>query len=140
MAFFIAFIMVASIMGFALMSYVPETPAPVETPIIIDHPITPEERVNVLRGGRVLIEYFYNITCLECVDKETMYRDFVLSNEFGGYLVLAHGVAENETSDWMLNLDGTQIDLSEINSTQGLRELFCDVALLQPNICILQDL
>jgi hypothetical protein len=69
-----------------------------------------------------------------------MYRDFVESREFNDYLVLSHGTSENETMDWMLNLDGTQIDLTGINSTKGLRVLFCEVAFIKPNICVLEEI
>ena len=140
MALFIGGIMVLSMVGFAMMNYRPQGPAPVQTPTVLNRSVTPEERVGILRNGKVLIEYFYNSTCLECAEKETLYKNFVLSREFNGYLVLSHGVAENETMDWMLNLDGTRIDLSEINSTESLRGLFCDAALIKPNVCLLQEL
>lgn len=139
MALFIAVIMVLGTVGFALMSQVPDNPEPVEMPDVIDRPLTPEERVSILRSGRALIEYFYNVTCMECVDRAEMYRNFVQSKEFGGYLTLSYGVAENETMDWMLNLDGTRIELSGVNSTHGLRELFCEVAIWKPDICILDE-
>ena len=140
MAIFIGFIMVASMVGFAMMSYRPEGPGPVILPDVLNRTLTPEERVGILRSGKVLIEYFYNGTCIECVEKEGMYRNFAGSREFKGYLILSHGIAENETMDWMLNLDGTRIDLDNVNSTKELRELFCDVAIIKPNICILQEI
>lgn len=140
MAIFIGFIMVASMVGFAMMNYQPQGPAPIETPTIMNRTVTPEERVGILRSGKVLIEYFYNGSCIECIEKGNMYKNFVQSRELEGYLVLSHGIAGNETSDWMLNLDGTQIDLTDINSTKELRELFCEVAFVKPNICILEEI
>ena len=126
--------------GFAMMGYVPQGPEPVEFPSTINHTLTSEERVGILRNGKVLIEYFYNKTCIECPEKETMYVNFVKSKETENLIVLAHGTATNETSDWMINIDGTQIDLTEINSTQELRKMFCDVAFIKPNVCILQEI
>ncbi len=140
MAVFIGFIMVASMVGFAMMSYRPEGPGPVEVPDVLNRMLTPDERVGIIRNGKVIIEYFYNVTCIECLEREGMYKDFVELKEFEGYFVLSHGTSENETMDWMLNLDGTQIDLTGINSTRGLRELFCDVAFIKPNICILEEI
>jgi len=66
--------------------------------------------------------------------------EFVKSREFEGYLALSYGSSENLTVDQMINLDGTQIDLSGMNTTADLRNLFCEVGFLKPNICILQEL
>jgi len=109
-------------------------------PNVLNRTLTPEERVGVLRSGKVIIEYFYNVTCIECLEKEGVYKNFVESKEFKGYLTLSHGTSENETMDWMLNLDGTQIDLTDINSTEELKALFCEVAFIKPNICLLQEI
>lgn len=140
MAIFIGFIMVASMVGFAMMNYRPEGPGPVELPNVLNRTLAPEERVGILRSGKVLIEYFHNITCIECLEKEEMYKGFAESKEFKDFAILSYGTSENETMDWMLNLDGTQIDLTGINSTKGLRELFCEVAIIKPNICLLQEI
>ncbi len=140
MAIFVGFIMVASMMGFAMMSYRPEGPGPVKLPNVLNRTLTPEERVGILRDGKVLIEYFYNESCIECSEKEGIYKGFVESREFKDYIILSYGISENETMDWMLNLDGTRIDLTDINSTKGLREFFCEVAILKPNICVLLEI
>ena len=140
MAIFIGFIMVVGMGGFALMSQVPQEPEPVTIPNVMERMVTPEERVSILRSGRVLIEYFHNVTCFDCIEKETMYRNFVESREFAGYLTLSYGTSQNETMDWMLNLDGTQIELEGINSPEELRELFCEIAIIKPDICILEEL
>lgn len=140
MALFIGFIMVASMVGFAMMNYRPEGPGPVMLPDILNRTLTPEERVGTLRSGKVIIEYFYNESCIECAEKEEVYKNFVGSREFEGYAVLSYGISENETADWMINLDGTRIELTDINSTKDLRELFCEVAFIKPNICILQEI
>ncbi len=140
MAIFIGFIMVASMVGFAMLNYRPEGPGPVVLPSVLNRTLTPEERVGILRGMKVLIEYFHNGSCIECLGKEEAYKNFVESREFKDYAILSYGISENETMDWMLNLDGTQIDLTDINSTKGLRELFCEVAIITPNICVLQEI
>jgi len=137
MALFIGFVMVASILGFAMMRYTPEAPGPVKLPDVLNRTLTPEERVGVLRGGKVIIEYFHNGSCQDCAEKERMYMNFV--DSFRGYVMLSYGVS-NETADWMINLDGTQIDLSDVNSTRELRSLFCEVAIIKPNVCILEEI
>ncbi len=137
MALFIGFVMVASILGFAMMRYTPEGPGPVKLPDVLNRTLTPEERVGVLRGGKVIIEYFHNGSCQDCAEKERMYMNFV--DSFRGYVMLSYGVS-NETADWMINLDGTQIDLSDVNSTGELRSLFCEVAIIKPNVCILEEI
>lgn len=145
MAIFIGFIMVASIMGFAMMQNAPESPAPVEFPDIINRQLEPDERINILRTGKAVIEYFHGKGCIECLEKETMYQEFVSSRDFKGTVSLAYGVYGNETNetiDWMVDLAGNQIDLTEINSGEGLRELFCGnrVVTVKPNICLLLEL
>lgn len=140
MAIFIGVVMVVGTAGFALMSAAPEEPAPVEIPDVMNRMVTTEERVSILRSGKVLIEYFHNESCISCIEKEEMYTSFANSDEFGDYVVLAYGTSENETMEWMLNLDGTRIDLSGISTQKELRELFCDVALIKPDICILREI
>ncbi|MCK5022600.1 MAG: hypothetical protein KAS04_00360 [Candidatus Aenigmarchaeota archaeon] len=145
MAIFIGFIMLASIMGFAMMQTTPETPAPVEIASIYERALEPDEMINILRNNKAVIEYFHNEVCIECLEKETLYLNFVNSEEFNGMVVVAYGVYGNETNetiDWMIDLAGNQIDLTEITTDKELRELFCsnDVITVKPNICILQEL
>ena len=59
MAIFIGVIMVASVAGFALISQPPSGPKEVVVPDVIEHELTPDERVSILRTGKTLIEYYY---------------------------------------------------------------------------------
>lgn len=140
MAIFIGGVMVLSMLGFAMLQSTPEERAPVELDDVLNRRLSTEERISALRNGRTVIEYFYNESCAECPEKAGMYRKFVESEESEKLLVLSYGVAENETADWMINLDGTRIELDGVNSTGELKSLFCDVALIKPDICILESL
>jgi len=70
MAIFIGFIMVASIMGFAMMSNAPQEQPTVEVPDVMNRELAPEEKISILRGNRVLLEYFHNESCIECLGRK----------------------------------------------------------------------
>ena len=140
MAIFIGVVMLGSILGFALMQTQPEGPVEVQIPNVLDHQVTADERVSVLKSGKTLIEYYYPASCLECVEKKNLYESFVESKEISGYAVLAISDAANETSDYITGLNGDRLDLNEVNTSADLQKLFCSIALRQPTICILQEL
>jgi len=109
----------------------------------VNRKLTLEEMRSVLTGGNAIIEYFHNESCEGCAAREAMYQDFVSTiNTDRSYVMLSYGVSENETSDWMIDLQGTQIDLSNISDATSMKKLICrnDVATLKPNICVLEEL
>jgi hypothetical protein len=139
MAIFIGVVMLASILEVSLLRTKPEAPGPVQVPDVLNRTLTPEEKVGILRSGKTLIEYFHNESCISCAIKEKMYQDFVESDQFKGYVILSYGTSQNETADWIINLDGTQIDLKGINGTADMKKLFCDDALIKPTACLLEE-
>ncbi len=141
MAIVIGVIMLGSMVGYAMIQNSPrEKEAPEGFPVVMDRPLLPEERVEILRRGLTLIEFLYPENCTGCADKKGMYESFVTSDDFGGYVILSSAASENSTADWIIGMNGDRIGLEDINSTEDLEEIFCDVAISQPNICLLHDL
>jgi hypothetical protein len=143
-AIFIGVVMLASVAEVALLRTQPAgTTTQVQVPTVVNRKLTLNEMRSVLSGGNAIIEYFHNEACDNCTARETMYQDFVKGiNTDRSYVMLSYGVSENETSDWMIDLQGTQIDLSNISDATGMKKLLCrsDVATLKPNICVLEEL
>ncbi|NIO23049.1 MAG: hypothetical protein GTN38_03420 [Candidatus Aenigmarchaeota archaeon] len=143
MAVFIAFIMIASAIGFALLQGVPKDLGP-DTPTfpnVVERVLDPEEKLAILRGGKSLIEFLYPSNCTYCFERRIMYENFAKSQEFKDYVVLETSVEENVTADWIvIAYTGDQTDLSDVNTTDDLMEIFCDSSVVKPNICVLQEI
>lgn len=145
-AIFIGVVMLASVAEVALLRTNPAgTTTQVQVPTVVNRRLTLDEMRSVLGGGNAIIEYFHNESCDGCAAKETMYQDFVKNiNTDRSYVMLSYGVTENETSDWMIDLAGTQIDLSNISTTTEFIDLFCNcnetvrIQNFKPNICVLR--
>ncbi|MCX6817338.1 MAG: hypothetical protein NTU57_00595 [Candidatus Aenigmarchaeota archaeon] len=139
MAIFIGVVMLASIAEVALLrNNQTQNTEPAQLPNVINRKLTITEMRSVLLSSRALIEYFYNESCSDCAAKEALYQEFANSDNFNGYVVVSYGVY-NETSDWLLDLTGTQTDLTNITTQAGLKKMFCDtdISTLKPNVCLL---
>lgn len=131
-------LMLTSVAGFAMMN-VYEEPPKVEIPTIINTPIGPSDRVQILRTGRALIEYLYPEDCTDCSEKKALYESFV--TQFDGYAVLEIAeVPANETLDRIIGMNGDTVELSGVSSQGELMETFCSVAIIQPRECLLMDI
>jgi hypothetical protein len=144
MALFIAFIMVASALGFAMMQGDrggggdQQTPA---FPNVVERVLDPEEKLLILRGGKSLIEFLYPSNCTYCFDKKIMYENFATSEEFNNYVILETSVEENVTADWIvMAYTGDQIELIDVNTTEDVMKIFCTNSIVKPNICVLQEI
>jgi hypothetical protein len=142
-AIFIGVVMLASMAEIGLLRNVPgNTQEAAKLPDAVNRKLTLLEMRDALTSGKVLIEYFYNETCANCTAKENMYKEFVASDQFNGYVMLSYGVW-NETSDWMLDATGTQTRLDNISDTTQLKKLICSDEIRmfsKPNVCVLESL
>lgn len=143
MALFIAFIMLASAVGFALLRNTPieggqQGPT---FPNVVERVLTSEEKVSILRDGKSLIEYLYPSNCTDCFEKRITYENFATSQEFKDYVILETSVEENVTAEWMvMAYTGDQVEIADVNTTGDLTKIFCDASILKPNICVLQEI
>ena len=141
MALVIIFVMGGGVFGYALLQQTPQgNQNTVTFPSLIERPLAPEERISILRNGQTLIEYIYPPNCSECPDKASIYKSFVSSPEYQGYVTLSVAADENITADWIIGRNGDRTELYDLNSSQELVDIFCNVALNQPNICLLKEL
>ncbi len=141
MAVVIIFVMGGMVFGYALLRQAPKGNENTATfPSVIERQLAPEERIAILQQGRTLIEYIYPQNCTECAGKAEMYRNFVESERFRGYATLSVAEHENATADWMTGRNGNRLELNEVNKTGELEDVFCDIAINQPDICILKDI
>jgi hypothetical protein len=137
-AILILVIMVLSAVGFAMnsASFQQEPQSP-EIPAVIRGPISPQEQVNILRGGRVLIEHFYQEDCGDCLEKNAQLEAFAGGLE--GYVVVNEAVGNESRLDMIgaggkiTNLTGHELDY------ESLIDTFCEVAIAQPRACIIRE-
>jgi len=142
MALFIAVIMIASGIGFAMLRNTPteSNQQEVNFPNVIERLIEPQERLQILRGGKSLIEFLYPENCTACPERRNVYESFATSEEFKDYIVLETAVSENATAEWMIMAyTGDQIPLEGVNTTEELANMFCASSVVKPNICLLQE-
>jgi len=141
-AIFIGAVMLASVAEVALLRTTPSGQQQIQIPDVLDRKLTFDELRSALVTGRAVIEYFHNESCITCVERENLYREFAgVINSGGSYVILSYGVY-NETSDWMIDLAGNQINLDGFNSTADLKKMFCssDIVTQKPNVCLLEEL
>ncbi len=140
-AIVIGIFMLTSVAGFALSNVYTnqESNKPPEIPAIVEKVMEPQERVQVLQTGRTLIEYLYAEGCSDCKEKEALYRNF--AKKYGRFLVLEIAeVPGNRTADRIIGMQGDAMDLSDVSDEEKLFEVFCSVAILQPQECILLEI
>jgi len=138
-AILIGLLMVGSTAGYAFMNVTPaQGPTAPEIPTIVDRSLSIEEQVFVLRTGRVLIENFYAENCTYCPDRTIFLNSFVSGLE--GYVVLEN-VMDNETRLDMIGVNGKIITIeNETLGQESLMDVFCEIAIKQPRICLLMEL
>jgi hypothetical protein len=137
-AIVIGLIMIMSAAGFALNSAINQgriNPTPkINVPTIVTRPLTADEFVNILNGGRVIIEYSYQndtidqskIAALESFAQQR--SDFIVLSEYSG----------NETSLNMIGYQGKIVDMGNMTlSNQNLMTTFCSIAIAQPPDCLM---
>jgi thiol:disulfide interchange protein len=146
-AIFIGLIMVLSTIGFAvnrsaIFSNGEGQENPLSSANIIDRVLTPEEKIYVLRTGRVIIENFYTDNCSICKENKEVLESFV--GKFKGY-VLLENVLNNDTV--YIKMIGRGGDIEKFEDAANLTvnedmlmEKFCNLALLQPRECLLREI
>ncbi len=143
MSLFVGLVMISSILGFAVMhlnfTNAPANQGPAISNIV-NRTLTTEERLFVLRTGRVLIRDLYPFNCTSCIEDNIAFESF--ANKFSNFVVLEMAaVPENETRIEMIGRDGKIIDLWNITITEdALLPMFCELVLAQPKECLLLEI
>lgn len=142
-AIFIGLIMIFSVAGFALTQSLTREnqDSGVDIQNIVTKPLTSDERLFVLKSGRVLIENHYILHCSECLENNMVLEVFV--QKFPGFVVLESVVVNetNETKFQMISGTGEIRDLKNVSITEDiLTYIFCEISLMQPRECLLREI
>ena len=102
---------------------------------VYDRLLTPQEKISILRTGRMLIEYIH-AGGPDAAEKRAVYENFVA--RFKDFVVLE--VVEiqqaNETVDQMISPTGDLIPMGNVTQ-ESLLTTFCEKTLVQPKECLL---
>ena len=130
--------MVSWIAGIALSYDIPTQPNAVKIESIYETLLTPQEKITILRTGRVLIEYLH-IGDEPSLQKKAMYESFV--SRFQDFVILQVVEIEqdNQTMDQMVTYTGDIIPLENVSELE-LVDLFCDNSFVQPRECLLRSI
>ncbi|MEM5797784.1 MAG: hypothetical protein QXP39_00880 [Candidatus Aenigmatarchaeota archaeon] len=132
-AIVIGLLMIGSIVGFAVMSARPITRGQSISPVI-ERLLTPQEKIQVLRTGRVLIEYIYPSDCNDCEKKAGMYYGFV--QRYANFTVLEIVQTNATTTDQLIGIGGQIRELKNITTEDELFAVFCESAIIKPRECL----
>jgi len=135
-ALLIGLLMIGSMAGFAMVNVIPQR-SQQQLPSIITRPLTTQEKVFVLRTGRVLIEDFYSPNCTECYELNQLLTSFVKQYESYAVLNMAPG---NETRIRMIGAGGSIRDIPTNATRNELMDIFCEIAIYQPKECLLAEI
>jgi len=105
---------------------------------VYDRMLTPQEKITILRSGRVLIEYLH-AGGFASVEKKAVYENFVA--RFKDFVVLEAVEIQqaNETIDQLVTPTGDIVELENV-SAEELVDVFCDNAFVQPKECLMRNI
>lgn len=135
---FIGVIMVTSAVGMAL-SYRPQISSQgMKIENVYEELLTPQEKITILRSGRMLIEYLHT-GGEESIQKRADYEIFI--SGVGDIVVLevVEVSYENETKNEMLTPSGDVIPLHNVTADE-LMDVFCENTIVQPRACLLENI
>ncbi|MBW1839432.1 MAG: hypothetical protein JRI49_05790, partial [Deltaproteobacteria bacterium] len=105
---------------------------------IIDYELVPQEQIQVLSTGRILLENFYAENCTKCVDRNIVLNGF--ASRMGNYVVLEN-ILGNETRLGLIGNQGKIVSLNDMEITdESLLNIMCENAIAQPRECLMMDL
>jgi hypothetical protein len=105
---------------------------------VYDRLLTPQEKVTILRSGRVLIEYLHT-GGFEAVDKRATYENFVARFKDIVILEVVEIEQANQTLDQMITPTGDVVELQNVSAAE-LLDVFCDNSYVQPKECLLRSI
>jgi len=133
LAIFFIFLMVGSTVVYSLLQVFRPLQQEIELPKsnIIDYELTPEQESYLLANGKTVIEFTYNLTCVECLDQKALLEG--LTNQFSDQLFLQEILA-GSSSLTMISRYG-QEDLKNITQ-EAIINALCNLMTNPPVGCI----
>ena len=138
MALIIILVFGFSILAQALLYITPIGPKQEQQKVssIIKNELKPEEKLSILRNGYVLIEYFYEKNCTNCLGEIQELEMF--ANKYKGYVILEE-VEGNKTLKQMISPRGDIENIENI-TVENLTEKLCKIAVRIPEVCLLEKI
>jgi len=134
----VVFMMITWAMGMALSQNIDVRPQGKQIESVYTELLTGQEKVAILRTGKVLIEYLY-IPGPESIDNKALYENFVAQFKDFAVLQAVEVSAGNETMNQMIASDGDIISLDNVTAANML-DVFCDNTIVQPKECLLRSI
>jgi len=140
-ALFIGLIMLLSVAGFALSNPVDLTGNQEESKIdlIIKGEMSPADVVYILRNGKTILRYYYAADEKSIDDKIKLE---VFANKIKNYVVL-NEIEANETSLEIIGAvagEGRIVNYEGVINETGLFSKFCEIAVVKPKECFLNEI
>ncbi len=134
----VIFMMVTWAMGIALSQNIDISQQGMKIESVYTELLTGQEKITILRTGRMLIEYLY-VPGPESIEKKALYENFV--NQYSKFVVLqaVEVSAGNETLNQMIAPSGDIIPLDNVTAA-NIMDVFCDNTYVQPKECLLRSI
>ena len=136
-AIFIGLIMLFSVVGFALVSVIPDQPTTPEIPHIYNGEMSGSDIVFLLQNGRTIFRYYYDSTSQNNLDEKITLEIF--ANKVKDFVVL-NEIESNTTKleiVGVVNGEGKIIDFEGEITEENLFIELCERAYVKPKECYL---
>lgn len=134
----IGVMMVTWVMGTALSSNLLLSQDEVRIESVYERLLTPQEKITILRSGRVLIEYLHK-GGFGSVEKKASYENFAARFKDNVILEVVEIGEDNQTMDQMVTPTGDIVPLGNV-SAADLFDVFCENSYVQPKECLLRSI
>lgn len=145
--------------GFSVVPYILQasfynpttTPTNVQLPTtsIVDYELTPQQETEMLRQGKTIIRFEYNLACEKCLEAQGLLEQLVNLNQFKDQVVLEE-IKSNSRDLPKVNIIGFTIGDNQIsrdqNNLQGMNvtesdiiNSLCSLMLQPPAECALRN-
>ena len=134
----IGFMLLTWVMGTALSSNLMLSSNEVRIESVYERLLTPQEKITILRSGRVLIEYLHT-GGFETVERKAAYENFAARFKDNVIIQVVEISEENQTMDRMITPTGDIVPLENVSSAD-LFDVFCENSFVQPKECLLRSI
>ncbi len=134
----VGIMMITWAMGLALSYNIKVGDTGMKIESVYDRPLTGQEKVTILKTGKVLIEYLYTSDDPASAAKLATYENFV--GRFQDFVVLEEAeVGVNQTMEQMISPTGDVIPLHNVTDS-SLIDIFCQNTVVQPRECLMRSI
>lgn len=104
---------------------------------VVDYELSPQQELQLLRGGRTILKYSYPLNCRECQQEKIFLETLATNTAFSGQLTLQEVTSSlNTRSLEIYSAYGSQ-KLTAVNETEVV-DVLCKIAITPPVMCALR--